>query len=373
MTRQRNAKRKRSRRSTGGQVSDSDWSDHDFTDNLIEALKDEDVQTSLRQCLFADAPKDKLTSDSVKKYRIECENRLLELERRCERLERANDELEQYGRRWSVRISGIRERLDENTDDLVLDVARQMGLNLCPSDINRSHRVGKRNGQGPRDIIVKFVRHNDKYEFYWARFKLRPPIYVREDLTRKRNHLFFLARQAKKNDLIAKTWTNDGSIYVETKNNVVRKVLDGTDLSKIIPTSEATHMEETSPEQTQNNSGTPYVPPKGNRAGTSQNAPVSNPLSGKNQKKPTATTSKPKPEKSSQIQKQPVATSSPPPRFERQKVQTRLNFDSAPVTQPVIGDVKATRPADQGDGTMQSSTADTNPPAPDGKENTPIN
>jgi hypothetical protein len=87
-----------------------------------------------------------LVSISICKYRKQYEDRLKELEHKCNNLEAKNEELEQYGRRCSVRISRIPECPNDDTNGLVLDVAHQMGLNLNQSDINRSHRLYRKQG-----------------------------------------------------------------------------------------------------------------------------------------------------------------------------------------------------------------------------------
>ena len=49
-----------------------------------------------------------------------------------------NDDLEQYTRWQNLRISGIVEKEEENTDELALDLAEN---DLDFQDIGRSHRV----------------------------------------------------------------------------------------------------------------------------------------------------------------------------------------------------------------------------------------
>ena len=51
------------------------------------------------------------------------------------------DRLEQYSRRDSVRVCGIAETDNENTNDIVVRVAKDMGVVISPNDISVSHRV----------------------------------------------------------------------------------------------------------------------------------------------------------------------------------------------------------------------------------------
>ena len=88
---------------------------------------------------------------------LESEN--AELRQKIQQLEATTDLAEQYSCRNCLRISGVPETADENTDDYICDFAHALDVDLTINDIDRSHRVGKpvtgfRNK--PRDIIVKF-------------------------------------------------------------------------------------------------------------------------------------------------------------------------------------------------------------------------
>ena len=50
------------------------------------------------------------------------------------------DDIEQYSRRNCLLFTGIVEKDDENTDQLILDTCREsMGIELSLQDIDRSH------------------------------------------------------------------------------------------------------------------------------------------------------------------------------------------------------------------------------------------
>ena len=88
-----------------------------------------------------------------------------ELKVRVTALEEKTDDLEQYSRRNTVRIRGIPEALNEDTDGLVKDVAaRKLDVQLTKHDFVRSHRVGRKSEEKdtPRDVIVRFTSHNTK-------------------------------------------------------------------------------------------------------------------------------------------------------------------------------------------------------------------
>ena len=75
----------------------------------------------------------------------------------------AQDKLEQYERKDSVRICGLPEREDERYKDstqLVVELGSEMGLNISLAmEVSVSHRLGRRQqGARPRPIIAKFER-----------------------------------------------------------------------------------------------------------------------------------------------------------------------------------------------------------------------
>ena len=79
------------------------------------------------------------------------------------------DRLEQYSRRDSVRVCGIAETDNENTRDIVVRVAKDMGVDISPNDISVSHRVGgPRRGRSDktRPILAKFVRRECKSQMH---------------------------------------------------------------------------------------------------------------------------------------------------------------------------------------------------------------
>ena len=135
-----------------------------------------------------------------------------ELQGEVRQLRLQNDALEQYGRRSSLRITGISEDR-EDTTKAVVDLANEV-LELDPplqeQDIDVSHCLKKpRNApEGePRPIIVRFMTITDWYRVISERKTLknynednRKKIYIDEDLTTYRARLFKTTRslQAKK-------------------------------------------------------------------------------------------------------------------------------------------------------------------------------
>ena len=58
-------------------------------------------------------------------------------------------------RRKNVRLHGVPETADENTDDVVIGIAHDMGLDISRNDISVSHRLPKSRTMSKRPIIVR--------------------------------------------------------------------------------------------------------------------------------------------------------------------------------------------------------------------------
>ena len=157
-----------------------------------------------------------------------------DLTKRLSKAESDNDALEQYTRRNSVRISGVPEDFNgENTDGIVLKIAEELEVPLNPSDIDRSHRVGKvdnksRSAPGAshrhRDIIVKFATYNAKQRLFQKRMDLREieerqNVFVNEDLTRTRSKLLFNARALMRANKLKSAYSSDGKIFIRDNDD----------------------------------------------------------------------------------------------------------------------------------------------------------
>lgn len=160
------------------------------------------------------------------------------------------DELEQYGRRNAVRISGIPETPQEDTDAIVRDVASKMGVTINEEDISRSHRSGQPGKSYPRQILVKFTRYNTKRKLLKSRREMKSVttlkhVYINEDLTKRRQALYKKTRELLKQGKINKSWTWDGKIFLTDKSNKKKTRIDRqSDLDPFIGTlSQQTSME----------------------------------------------------------------------------------------------------------------------------------
>lgn len=126
------------------------------------------------------------------------------------------DELDQYGRRMCLEISGIAGDTYDNTENVqkkILDHATRAGTTLCAADMDRCHRLGKPRGTSCRKVIVKFTNSAARQRVYQARKTLGHGIFVQENLTRLRQQLGFEARQLVRAQTLEKTWVAGCKVF----------------------------------------------------------------------------------------------------------------------------------------------------------------
>ena len=152
-------------------------------------------------------------------------------------LEKQIEQGEQYGRRNCLRISGLKEEANEDTDALVMSIASTIGSEIQISDIDRSHRVGSPRHQRdrPRDVIVKFATYRPRQKFFKRRTALKDTgyrgVFVNEDLTRQRSSLLYEARKLFKSSLVKGAWSSDGTILVRDQSDRIHRINSLSDLN----------------------------------------------------------------------------------------------------------------------------------------------
>ena len=213
--------------SPAGQPTEDSMNDPQLINSIrthVNKAINEETHSRLIQAIV-DAVKEEVTQQvyeaiqlDLQKYKEEMatlRSSVQDLSRQLKMMQRLCDDQEQYSRRQCLRFHGIPEEQNENTDQLVIDVARRhLGITLDPMHIDRSHRLTPRSwnreSKKPRPIIIKFCRYNSRHEVYMARSKLKgTDIFIHEDLTAKRQTIVNKLRSHEK---VKKVWTLDGRI-----------------------------------------------------------------------------------------------------------------------------------------------------------------
>lgn len=158
------------------------------------------------------------------------------LSARVTALEAKADQAEQYSRRNCLRISGVKETEQENTDSIVLSLAREIDSDIRPEDIDRSHRIGnpKKKRSKPREIIIKFSTYRARNNFFKRRtlMKERGHVgqFINEDLTKQRSEYLYEARLLVKSKSLKGAWSSDGTILIKDNADRVHRVTSHSDL-----------------------------------------------------------------------------------------------------------------------------------------------
>ncbi|KAL8609226.1 hypothetical protein ACOMHN_036670 [Nucella lapillus] len=132
-----------------------------------------------------------------------------------------NDRLQQYSRRESVRIHGVKSASGETGEEVeqkVIQVFKAVGTEVKPDDLATVHRAGKEK-KGARPILVKFISRRKRQEVMEKKKVLREKeehkgVYINDDLTPLRAKLLgFVQRQEN----IQRAWTVNGKIHCVKK------------------------------------------------------------------------------------------------------------------------------------------------------------
>ncbi|XP_028412579.1 uncharacterized protein LOC114535473 [Dendronephthya gigantea] len=154
---------------------------------------------------------------------------------RISKLEDEQENLNLYSRRDCLEFHGIPETPDENTDELVKQIADLMAVEINPTDISTSHRLPSRRGIIPT-IIAKFARRSTRDKLYNSKGNLKNrsssdlgfvrsdnKLYVNESLTPKARELYHQVRQVRKAHRFKYAWTKYGKPYLK-KDNASRAI-----------------------------------------------------------------------------------------------------------------------------------------------------
>ncbi|KAK3107762.1 hypothetical protein FSP39_021717 [Pinctada imbricata] len=193
----------------------------DATKHLSEKLKEQEATIEQQQ--------GSITSLSNTNTRLE--NRILDLECQLE-------ELEQYGRRTSLRFHNVSIPQSSSTDDVVVSICKdKLGVEITTDDINRSHPIGKPKSNGKAQIICRFRNWKVKNSIYSMKKNLKGDtdrIFITEDLTTYRQRIISEISQAKRQGQVSSFWTNDGRIFVKVSDQSPKRLIkcheDLTDL-----------------------------------------------------------------------------------------------------------------------------------------------
>lgn len=223
-------------------AAESSITDDQLVLSVIAAMKEPDVVEHLKEAArsvkeeIADLVVSKLSViiDKLQQSLAEKDTVIAKLEERVSNAEKKLDDIEQYSRRTSIRITGIREKTNDNPSDEVKKLFQHLGVS---PQVNRVHRVGPIRTDGTsRPILCQFTNYPDRALILSKRSTLKddfPDVYVNEDLTRARSKVLYLARCKKREKKVKDCWSADGRICVKDLDNKVHYITQASELNKL--------------------------------------------------------------------------------------------------------------------------------------------
>ena len=131
----------------------------------------------------------------------------------------ALDEQEQYTKKDNIRIRGIPVTQGEDTNKIVVDLAKEIGVQITSDDISTSHRLGS----GPTStIICRLVRRDVKKKIMKNKKalkgskKYKAPIFIDEHLTPLRVKML---KAICEDSTIEAAWSIDGKLLCKSKQD----------------------------------------------------------------------------------------------------------------------------------------------------------
>ncbi|XP_069125107.1 227 kDa spindle- and centromere-associated protein-like [Argopecten irradians] len=209
----------------------------EYLDNKISQLKkdicveNKEITDRLEARIF-DLETD---NDDLRKTVDSLEGEITRLHVVTQKMEYKLNDLEQHGRKDSLRIIGLedpseKETVEECVEKIVSFVTDKLEVNLTKSDINIAHRLGHFSRSKPRSIIVKFTSRRKKHDIIRARKKLRGSgKVIFEDLTRD-NQQFL--KDAFKLECVKNTYSVDGKLFAVLVNGKKRRLFLDTPLEE---------------------------------------------------------------------------------------------------------------------------------------------
>ena len=193
---------------------------NDIVSSNVQLKKtiDEQIKISEQQNKIIKEQAHKLDG-KTKLMEQKCDNLSAELNK----VKVAVSDLEQYGRRNSLRFSklGFDPKLPENelikkTTAFINDRMQPNSPLLSQSDIDRCHPTGQLRNNVPSHVIVKFASYHIKHRVFSAKANLRnTPVFFSEDLTLSNYAIIKKLQPLKKRNKVHSFWTSNGRIFVE--------------------------------------------------------------------------------------------------------------------------------------------------------------
>lgn len=147
---------------------------------------------------------------------------------------KAIDIMDMRNRQKVLLLNGIPEDPDTDVEQKVLGLFHNtLGLtHITSSSLKRCHRLGIKNKDNVRAVLVHFCDHRSKAEVWSLKAKFKAtPVSMAEFLTRSRQ---LVHKRARKHFGMRNVWTLDGTIYIKLPGGGRAKIFTEEDLNALV-------------------------------------------------------------------------------------------------------------------------------------------
>ena len=234
-------------------------SSDDLVASVVEALKDPSVRAGLLEAVIKPAV-DAAVREAVaanneevarltqaqdqQRARIDAlETQVRQLSAVVTEQAQSLNELDQYGRKSCVVVSGLPEQSNESVPEKIEELGRVVGVNL-QGEIDVAHRLGRLALGRTRPIIMRLRCFDKRHELYAARRKLRSPgltpsasitsavaskVFISDSLTKTNQEIMYRGRQMKKDGRLWAVWSDAGKLKAKVRENDTTTVIRSMD------------------------------------------------------------------------------------------------------------------------------------------------
>ena len=169
----------------------------------------------------------------LKKENDSLKNMLHAHEQQMRKMQKEQNDQQQYSRRWNLRVFKVPEGDGETADDCrkkCCDIFNQKAnVKTAVTDMEVAHRTGTPTGTKSRPILVRFFDRKLRDHYYNRRKLKNKGIVIGEDLTFA-NHKVYMA--AVKHSACSSAWTVNGKIFAKLTNGTKMKLDMHTDVDR---------------------------------------------------------------------------------------------------------------------------------------------
>lgn len=153
------------------------------------------------------------------------------------------EHLEQYSRNKNIEIVGIPEKKGEDCKDIVIDMARELQMDIKKSDIDVAHRIHSAKPNVPRNIVAQFTNRTVRDQIINKKqltitnnsingSSIGTKIYINEHLTPYFKNLLRLAKIKKREADFKFVWFRNNKLLArKTENSPVIRLFNEKDIN----------------------------------------------------------------------------------------------------------------------------------------------